>query len=198
MTTVFIAGSISIRHLHPKVRERILNIMRQEFEVVVGDADGADTAIQQFLHAMAYRRVTVFCSGQVPRNNIGQWPVRRIPATQRPGTRAFFTAKDIAMADVADSGLMIWDAKSTGTLGNVIELLNRQKYSWVFIDPPTQFLAVKCAERIEALLSCMSAAARLQAQRKLGLEHRLPALHVNAKQSNLFTQDVSGALHAAH
>ncbi|WP_299534416.1 hypothetical protein [uncultured Herbaspirillum sp.] len=198
MTTVFIAGSISIRHLHPKVQERIMNIVRQEFDVVVGDADGADKAIQHFLHAMAYRRVTVFCSGQVPRNNIGQWPVHHIHTTLRPGTRAFFTAKDIAMADIADSGLMIWDAKSTGTLGNVIELLNRQKYSWVFIAPPSQFLAVKCAERIEALLSCMSASARLQAQHKLGLERRLPALHVTEKQSTLFAQNVSDVLHAAH
>ena len=48
-TRVFIAGSMNIKHLDPKVKERIDNIVAQDFEVVVGDADGADTSIQQYL-----------------------------------------------------------------------------------------------------------------------------------------------------
>ena len=46
MTTVFIAGSIKIKHLDRKFRERIDKIIASGFDVVVGDADGADTAIQ--------------------------------------------------------------------------------------------------------------------------------------------------------
>lgn len=36
----------------------------------------------------------------------------------------FFMVKDIVMVDVVDFGLMIWDVKSIGMFGNVIELLN--------------------------------------------------------------------------
>ena len=44
--TVFIAGSIKIKHLDRKFKERIDKIIASGFDVVVGDADGADTAIQ--------------------------------------------------------------------------------------------------------------------------------------------------------
>lgn len=193
MTTVFIAGSISIHRLHAKVQERIMNIVRQDFDVVVGDADGADTAIQHFLRETDYQRVTVFCSGNAPRNNVGQWPVRSANARQRPGSRAFFTAKDVAMAEAADSGLMIWDARSTSTLANVMELLSRQKYSWVFVDPATSFQAIKSVEAIETLVDCMAAPARLQAEGKLGLSGKLAGLRTRERQSTLFPNAFTGA-----
>ena len=47
MTTVFIAGSIAIKRLHDKMRQRIDKAVTGGLSVVVGDADGADTAIQQ-------------------------------------------------------------------------------------------------------------------------------------------------------
>ena len=46
MTTVFIAGSIKIKHLDRKFKERIGKIIASGIDLVVGDADGADTAIQ--------------------------------------------------------------------------------------------------------------------------------------------------------
>ena len=49
MTTIFIAGSIKIKHLDRKFKERIDKIIASGFDVVVGDADGADTAIQTTL-----------------------------------------------------------------------------------------------------------------------------------------------------
>lgn len=58
---------------------------------------------------------------------MGHWPVQRVETSHSPGSRAFFTAKDIRMAELADIGLMVWDTKSTGTLSNVIELLARRK-----------------------------------------------------------------------
>ena len=47
--TVFIAGSIAISRLHPVVCDRIGNAVDRDMAVVVGDADGADTAIQRVL-----------------------------------------------------------------------------------------------------------------------------------------------------
>lgn len=188
MTTVFIAGSITIKHLDLLVQERIMNIVSQDFNVIVGDADGVDTSIQQFLLEQNYSHVTVFCTGDMPRNNVGNWDVRHVKTYHKPGSRAFFTAKDLAMADAADSGLMIWDTKSTGTLSNVIELLSRRKFSWAFIDKLKTFHAVKNVDALEGLLDHMPPPARLKADTKIGLTEKLSALRSREKQMALLTE----------
>jgi ACT domain-containing protein len=175
-TRVFIAGSMNIKHLDPKVKERIDNIVAQDFEVVVGDADGADTSIQCHLLNHGTTKTTVFCSGAQPRNNVGNWPVQRVETNYAKGSRAFFTAKDIRMAEVADIGLMIWDTKSTGTLSNVIELLTRKKKSVVFVNKAKAFKNIATVEQLEELLSCMSEHSKQKADEKIGLFNRINAL----------------------
>lgn len=185
MTTVFIAGSLSIKHLDEKVQERIMNIVHQNFDVIVGDADGVDTSIQRFLLDVKYPRVTVFCTGDKPRNNLGNWTVQRIPSYHRPGSRAFFAAKDLAMAKAADNGLMIWDTKSTGTLSNIIELLSLDKTSWAFVNKVRALHAIKNVESLETLLDYMSPPARLKADTKIGLAEKVQALRSHEQQMAL-------------
>jgi len=184
-TTVFIAGSMNIRHLDPMVQERIMNVIAQEYDVVVGDADGVDAAIQRFLLDNGARYAKVYCSGKNPRNNIGDWPVHSITSYHKPGSRAFFTAKDVEMASIADFGLMIWDAKSTGTLSNVIELLARAKNSLVFVDKGKSFHKVVRVEDLEALIEHMSEVARRQADAKIGLMDKIAQLRSRALQFEL-------------
>lgn len=173
---VFIAGSMNIKHLDAKVKERLNNIVNQEFEVVVGDADGADTSIQSYLFNHGTAKTTVFCSGEQPRNNVGHWPVQRVETSQLKGSRAFFTAKDIRMAEVADIGLMIWDTKSTGTLSNIIELLARKKKSVVFVNKAKIFKNIATVEELEELLSYMSEHAKQRANEKIRLFDRINTL----------------------
>lgn len=66
MTTVFIAGSLSISRLHEKVAERITKVVASDLAVVVGDADGADTSIQRCLQLCRATKVTVYCAGAAP------------------------------------------------------------------------------------------------------------------------------------
>ena len=195
MTTVFIAGSITIKHLDAKVRERIMNIVHQNFDVIVGDADGVDTSIQQFLLDQDYQQVTVFCTGETPRNNIGHWAVCRVKTYHSPGSRAYFTAKDLAMAEAADSGLMIWDTKSTGTLSNVIELLSRKKYSWAFVNKLKTFHAIKSVESLEQLLDYMPPPARMKADTKIGLSEKVSALRSREIQMSLLTERATATEH---
>ncbi len=176
MTTVFIAGSITIKRLHPMVKERIQNVVTSEFDVVVGDADGADSSIQQHLLSLGASRTTVYCSGTSPRNNVGSWAVHAVETRHEPGSRAFFTAKDIAMTEVADFGLMVWDAKSTGTLSNVIELLERKKKSVVFVNKEERFVTVGDVEQLEGLVGCMSDHAKRKAVEKIRLQDRIDSL----------------------
>lgn len=177
MTKVFIAGSITIKHLDPKVKDRIDKIVAaDELSVLVGDADGADSAIQAHLFNAGMYRTTVFCSGPKPRNNIGDWPVHVVTSRYAEGSRAFFTAKDLCMAEVADVGLMIWDAKSTGTLSNVLELLARKKKSVVFVNKAKAFKNVGTVAQLEELVGCMSEQAKHKADEKIRLFDRIEAL----------------------
>ena len=176
MTTVFIAGSISISRLHEKVADRISKIVSSDFNVVVGDADGADTSIQECLQRHQAGKVTVYCTGDSPRNNVAEWPVRRVVSKAKAGTRAYFTAKDREMARDSDYGLMIWDCKSTGTLSNVIELLRETKKSVVFVNKNKDFVTVSDKGGLERLLAFMSDHARAKAEEKIGLTAKIASI----------------------
>ncbi|WP_204369079.1 hypothetical protein [Methylocucumis oryzae] len=85
----------------------------------------------------------------------------------------FFTAKDIKMAEDCDYGLMVWDAESTGTLNNAIELLKRKKISLVYINKVKKFLKIKEASDLEKLVSYMSDSAFKKADKKLNLRGKI-------------------------
>lgn len=164
-----------------------MNIIVQEHLILLGDADGADTSIQQFLFENGARDVTIYCTGKTPRNNIGNWKVHSVTTYHKPGSRAYFTAKDIEMAVAADHGLMIWDAKSTGTLSNVIELLARKKNALVFINKTKEFNKVLCAADLDDLVARMAEGDRLKADTKIDLFERLNALHMREQQFAILT-----------
>lgn len=173
MTTVFIAGSMNIKNLDEKVIERIRKIVDSHFEVVVGDANGADASIQQCLVDLGASNATVYFSGESPRNNLGRWRSRSAGSKHEPGTRAFYTAKDLLMADVADYGLMVWDTRSTGTLSNVIELLSRNKKAVVFINKKKDFMNVGDVQQLETLVKTMSDESKSRADEKIALTRRI-------------------------
>lgn len=176
MTTVLVAGSLAIKRLHPRFLACIDRIVASGFQVVVGDADGADTSIQKALLDRGARAVTVYCSGSCPRNNLGEWPVHRVETSHEPGSRAFFTAKDLKMAEAADYGLMIWDTKSTGTLSNVVELLKRARTSRVFVNKQQRLVTVKSVGDLQELVALMSDGALAKAEQKMTLSRRIAAL----------------------
>ena len=173
MPTVFIAGSIKIKNLHPRFVNRISKIVADEMNIIVGDANGADTSIQKELSRQLAEQVTIYCTGKEPRNNIGCWNVKQIHSLAEPGTRAYFSAKDLKMADAADFGLMLWDTASTGTLSNVFELLKGGKMCVVFINKEQRFINVKKPNDILMLVAAMSEGAKAQAERKIGLRSKL-------------------------
>ena len=173
MHKVFISGSMKIKNLDANVLGRINNIVDSNYQVIVGDADGVDSSIQKYLKSKQTKSVVVYCSGERPRNNIGQWLTEKIQTNVAPGTRAFFTAKDIRMAEDCDYGLMVWDTESTGTLSNALELLKRKKISLVYINKAKEFLKVKEASDLEKLVSYMSDSAFIKADKKLNLRDKI-------------------------
>lgn len=176
MSTVFIAGSIKIKRLDPLFVERIENVVSEAMNIIVGDANGADTSIQKELLRLGARNVKVYCTGDKSRNNVGSWSEKRVLSSAEPGTRAYFTAKDVEMAASAEFGLMLWDAASTGTLSNVFQLLSRGKKTVVFVNREKRFVNVKERNDVLDLVSVMTDGARRAADRKIALGTKVSAL----------------------
>ena len=153
MTKVFIGGSRRITRLEAEVRRRLDRIVEKGLPVVIGDANGADKAVQRYLNDRQFEKVEVFSADESPRNNAGGWPVRVI----RPGHARrdfdYYAAKDRAMAAAATVGLMLWDGQSRGTLMNVLRLADRNKPVVVYVQPRTAFVDVRTHSDLSALLA---------------------------------------------
>ena len=132
MSKVFVGGSRRIIRLHPEVALRLDRMLAEQLSILVGDANGADKSVQHFLKSKGYRDVEVFCSGDECRNNLGDWPLRRVAVDSRKRDFDFYAAKDQLMSREADSGLMIWDNKSAGTLMNAFRLVRQGKRVSIF------------------------------------------------------------------
>ena len=143
MTKVFIGGSRRITTLAPEVRRRLDQIIEKRLSVLVGDANGADKAVQQYLHGRSYDLVEVFCTGGHCRNNVGPWKVIDVPAPHARRNFDFYEAKDRRMTEESSIGLMLWDGKSRGTLSNVRRLLDAGKKVVLWIAPEKQFRTLK-------------------------------------------------------
>lgn len=174
MTCVVLGGSRHISKLTAEVQVRLGRIVRQGFRVVVGDANGADKALQKYLADQAYKQVEVFCSGSSPRNNLGQWACHQVTTTARPGTFEFYAAKDQAMAKEATVGFMLWDGESVGTMLNVWRLMQAQKTSLVYVQAQREFLQVRGQEDWRRLLGLAGADARADIEKRIRGETPAP------------------------
>jgi hypothetical protein len=119
---------------------------------LIGDAGGADKEVQRFLQQEGYREVLVFCSGHSCRNNLGNWETNFVAVESAMKGRAFYTQKDLEMAEYAAYGFMIWDGKSPGTLMNIVELLRRGKKTVVYLALDRCFHNVATVEQLGLLL----------------------------------------------
>lgn len=160
---VFIGGSRRVPRLNDGVRERVDNIIRKHFTILVGDAPGADKAVQKYLDDKQYRNVVVYCSGDSCRNNVGRWETRSVAPPSSRKDFHFYAAKDLAMADDADYGFMLWDAKSRGTLTNVANLVRRGKKVLVYLSAAETFVQIGTDHDLEELLLASKDAASQQA-----------------------------------
>lgn len=128
-------------------------MIEKGFQILVGDANGADKAVQRYLADRSYPNVLVHCMKDHCRNNLGNWPTREVDAPR--GARGFdyYFLKDRAMAEAAEYGLMLWDGKSKGTVNNVVNLSREGKPVVVYIASRKQFFTVKALEDVKDVLA---------------------------------------------
>ena len=149
MTTVFISGSRDIPFLPKQAKTRIDRIIDRGFSVVVGDSEkGVDANVIEYLSTCNYSQVTVYTIHEEPRvkSVLDTWDVCRVePETSKRigadgsdrNARERETAKDAAMGEIADYGLVIWkssspnrfgrESTSKGSLRNMHQLLSQAK-----------------------------------------------------------------------
>lgn len=195
MNKIFISGSMRIKRIDKKVEERIDNIINSNFPILLGDAEGVDTSVQELVKSKGYNNVIIYCSGEHVRNNIGRWKVKKIKTDYKENSRLFFTAKDIKMAKECDYGLMVWDSKSTGTLNNVYELLSLGKKSLVFVNKIKEFVRVTSFAEFEKLTSFMSKSDFEKADKKIQLKkkiQKLKCIQIDMFEANSTLQRIQG------
>ncbi len=182
-TTVFLSGSRKISRLNDIIRRRIERMLDQGFHIVVGDANGADKAIQNYLAEAKYGNVKIFCVGSICRNNIGEWDVKIIDVDPKLKGRDFYTQKDKAMAFEADYGFVLWDGKSAGSVNNIVELLKRQKSVVVYFAPKKQFHTMKRLDDVYTLLKHCDEIDYRKIIKKIGLDRHLDDLGESSQGS---------------
>lgn len=151
MEAVFLGGSRRIARLNDNVRSKLDDLIGRGLWIFVGDANGADRALQQHLADRRYERVVVYAVAGALRNNVGHWNVCLVdPPT---GARGFelYSVKDKKMANDASYGLMLWDGRSRGTLENVRNLLAQGKPVAVHLGPARRFVSLKSTEDLHKL-----------------------------------------------
>ena len=119
---VFIGGSKTITYLNEEAKKKIDEFCKNNAEILIGDCFGADHIVQKYLYDRGYTNVTVYVSGDEVRHNAGNFNVKHITVTNDVSGFGFYRHKDIAMANDADCGLMLWNGSSRGTECNISDL----------------------------------------------------------------------------
>ena len=151
MEAVFLGGSRRIARLNDGIRSKHDGLIDRGLWFFVGDANGADRALQQHLADRGYERVVVYAIAGSFRNNVGDWKLCLVNPPK--GARGFelYSAKDKQMANDASYGFMLWDGKSRGTLENVRNLLAQLKPVAVYFGPGRRFISLKSREDLHKL-----------------------------------------------
>lgn len=150
---IFIAGARSVKVLSPEVRKRMMSIYQKGYDVLVGDCYGVDTSVQKFYSDLGYGNVVVFASNGRARNNIGNWHIQNVAVPSYMRGFDFYKQKDMAMANEADYGFMIWDGESRGTLNNVINLISQNKTVLVYLTLSGKMVVVKNFDELSNLVA---------------------------------------------
>ncbi|MCR8696237.1 MULTISPECIES: hypothetical protein [Campylobacter] len=127
---VFISGSISIKKLPDIAKETLDKIIYNNFEILVGDAAGIDTLIQEYCNRKNYDNITVCYIGDEPRNLVDpDFKTKKVNIQEQDKTEIEkLTRKDIKMTEYCTYSFVIWDEKSSGSYENIMRALNAKKF----------------------------------------------------------------------
>lgn len=133
--SVFISGKVSYnKPVDSHIRKEIDKIINSKSKILIGDAPGADTRVQEYLAKKGYNNVTVYSTDKQVRNNIGNWKVKYIRGLGK-NEREIRRQKDIAMTNESTRGFAIMpedDRPDSAMSLNVNRLYEQNKPTKIF------------------------------------------------------------------
>jgi hypothetical protein len=145
MSSVFISGSIAIKKLPSSIEDSINRIKEQNIKILVGDAGGVDTKVQEYCQKINYYNVTVYSIYRTPRNKINDRFEKKYIIVEGGSNkeRERQKEKDGAMTIDSEYSLVIWDSKSRGSYSNIIRAINNNKKTKVYLNKNKYFIHQK-------------------------------------------------------
>lgn len=127
--SVFISGSIAIKVLPQEVKNSIHKIVNNQMRILVGDANGIDSLVQDYCLSLNYFNVTVYSISILPRYRASdKFALKTILISNEiKNGRERQQEKDKAMTNDSQYSFVIWDGKSKGSYANVIRALEQDK-----------------------------------------------------------------------
>lgn len=135
---VFISGTSKLndksstyyrKKLPKPIQNEIDGYIRDKKKIIVGDAPGLDTAVQNYLADKGYRKVVVYGTDKT-RQNSGKWREKIVKGDgYEPNSSEWHALKDKAMQDDAYEGLAVILEKggASATRKNVEALVKQNK-----------------------------------------------------------------------
>lgn len=138
---VFISGSITIKKLPTCVENSLQRIKDQNLGLLVGDADGIDTMVQNYCKKMNYLNIIVYSIYSSPRYKVPEFNKKYILVkSDSKKERERQKEKDAAMTEDSEYSLVIWDGKSKGSYQNILRALEYNKKIKVYLHSENKFL----------------------------------------------------------
>jgi len=127
--SVFISGSIAIKILPQEVKNSIHKIIDNQMRILVGDANGIDSLVQDYCLSLNYFNVTVYSISLLPRYKVSdKFALKTITVPHEiKNGRERQQEKDKVMTKESLYSFVIWDGKSKGSYANVVRALEQDK-----------------------------------------------------------------------
>jgi len=148
---VFISGSISIKELPQEVKNSINKIIEKNLEILVGDAKGIDTLVQNYCLLLNYYNVTIYSISTFPRYKASDnFKIKyiEVPSSIKR-ERERQQEKDKAMTLDSEFTFAVWNSKSKGSYANILRGLDNHKKIKVYLLDKNSFLNNITKDEIE-------------------------------------------------
>lgn len=134
MKKVFISGSISLKALPNIVEKSLQTIQEKNIHVLVGDAKGIDSLIQEYFSKKSYFNLTIYSIYKIPRNskNNNFKTILIDVDMDIKSERKKQEKKDEYMSLNSDYSFVVWDGKSKGSFNNIQRAIEHDKLLKVY------------------------------------------------------------------
>ncbi|MBL8029403.1 MAG: hypothetical protein JNL74_23470 [Fibrobacteres bacterium] len=176
MKKIFLGGSQKVASLPTDILRLLEKHISEGDIFILGDADGADKKFQEFLFTAGCHKVTVYCTNGEARYNKGMWPLQNVSLDRNKKDFKYYTEKDRIMAINADSGIMVWDGESKGTINNVLNLLEMRKTAVVANSLTGECCLISTTADLHALVSVVTEETKQLMEKKIKISRRIEAM----------------------